>query len=159
MCILIALSVCGLRTVQQNRTWKNNVTLWEHNLKINPDSFIANRNLGNHYTRNGDHERALAYYRELTRAYPELSISWNTSARAARRLQRTGEAIGYYKNAIIALERNNFRSWRLRTEYADYLNAIGNTSEALSEYQAIIAKEPPNMKKLEEKVESLRMRL
>ncbi len=159
-CTLIALIACGVRTVQLNRTWKNNVTFSENILKINPDSSVANSNLGHYYFRKKDYERALLYYREWARIYPEYYKSWRACARTAAELHRVEETIGYYKQAIMAVDSRIPRGWwKIRTEYAEYLTYIGWISEAINEYQGIIEKQPPNRKYLEKTVKGLRKRL
>jgi hypothetical protein len=49
--------------------------------------------------------------------------------------------------------------WNIHTEYADYLTFNGRISEAISEYQWIIDRHPPNKRYLEGRAKRLRMRL
>ncbi len=156
---LLALAGCGVRTVQQNRTWKNNVTLWTHTLRLSPDCVVCNLNMGNHYARTGDHERALQHYKEFARVRPDYIRAWTACARQARQLGLTDEVITYYQQAIAAAEAKDRPTNRIQLEYADYLQTIGLFRQALAQYEAALAKRPPNAAAIDRVIEQIRRRL
>ena len=156
---LVVLAGLGRRTVQQNRTWKNNVTLWNHTLTVSPDCFVARLNLGNHYSRNGDHETALMHYKDWTRISPNFVRAWRSCASEAKQLGRVDEVIGYYRKAVAVAEAKNPLSWSVQTEFAGYLQSPGRIDEALAQYEAVLEKNPPNADKVKPVVERLRQGL
>ena len=156
---LAALAACGGRTVQQNRVWQNNVTLWVHNIRISPDAIIPRLNLGNYYFGQKEYEKAMEQYKEWTRAHPGFALAWRSRARAAYRLNRPEDALDYYQRAVAAAEKKNPRSWSIHTEYARYLQSLGRLEASLIEYEAILNKEPPNADTIEDSVQRLRRQL
>ena len=153
---VLALAGCAVRTVQQNRTWKNNVTLWTHTLGISPDCMLCNLNMGNHYARTGDHEKSLQYYKEFARGRPDYIRAWHSCARQARHLGRKDEVITYYRRGIEATEAKNPRASSLRVEYAGYLLSIGLAREALEQYEAALAKRPKNAAAIQNRIDQIR---
>lgn len=156
---LFALVGCGWRVVQQNRTWKNNETLWSHTLTVSPDCALANGNLGNSYFRHERYEEALERYKEWVRIEPDFARARRSCARAAKRLGRVDEAIEYYQAAIAIAESKAPRSWSIRAEYADYLVTLRRYSEALAEYEEVLRRSPPNPAPIAKTVEQLRQAL
>lgn len=156
---LVALAGLGWRTVQQNRTWKNNVTLWKHTLTVSPDCFLAHLNLGNHYSRTGDPETALAHYKEWTRISPNFARAWRSCAYEARKLGRVEETIDYFRRAVEVADSKNPRAYSIQTEFAGYLRRQGRLGEALAQYEALLKKNPPNVDKIRPIVEQLRQQL
>jgi len=154
----VFLAICCCRVGEQNRTWKNNFTLWTHTLSINPDSFVANLNLGNHYRRKGDLQSALTHYIETVRIRPDLVRGKRDAARCLGQLERVDAAIAYYRAAVKTANRKNPRSWSVHTEYADYLFSRGRVKEALAEYEMILKKNPPNKEKIKQKIRTIRSR-
>ncbi|UCG12243.1 MAG: tetratricopeptide repeat protein [Deltaproteobacteria bacterium] len=156
---VLGLAACGWRTVQQNRTWHDNAALWTHTLTVSSDCFLANMNLGNHYSREGNDQRALELYRECTRIRPDFAHTWRSSARKAGRLGLVDEAIGRFKNAVAAAEAKNPWAWSIQVEYADYLSSLGRLEEALVEYETVLQKEPPEASKIKAKADRVRLRV
>ena len=149
---VVLVAACVTRTVRQNRTWKNNLTLYSHTLTVNPDSFSAHYNLGNHYKRLKDWEKAIPFYTACSRIEPDFIRSMWNCAICARALGREEEAIAFYKDAVARADRKNPRSWRIRTEYAGYLKRLGRLEDALEEYKLVLARKPPNIKKVATKI-------
>ncbi len=139
---LAVLAACGWRSVQQCHTWKDNGTLWRHTVGVSPDCMIARMNLGNHYGRCREYEKALEQYREQARIDPHFATAWRSCARTARVLQRPDEAIAYYQLSVSTADAKNPRAWSIHVEYADYLWSLGRRNEAIAEYQAILQKRP-----------------
>ncbi|MCH8828699.1 MAG: tetratricopeptide repeat protein [Planctomycetes bacterium] len=128
------------------RVWKNGVTFWEYVLQGNPNEFGGYNNLGNHYYRNKDFERALEYYRGALQTPDGKTHVWSrrNCARCCRKLGRPDEAIQYYAEAIQVATDTNRRAIKEHTEYADYLKRQGRHSRAVAEFEAILRKRPNN---------------
>lgn len=77
---LPVLSIVGLfaatwLTRNEVKHWQNDVVLWEHALKVNPDSPIAHEILGYQFRTSGDLERAKEHYEKaliVNRSNPEI---------------------------------------------------------------------------------------
>ena len=135
---VVALVGCGWRVTQQNATWHDNQTLWAHTLSVAPDTMIARMNLGNHYTRHGQHELALEQYTEWTRVRPDFARAWRDRARANRRLGQHDAAVANFRQAVAVAEVKFPNSWSMRKELADYLRTLQRWPEALTEYEALL---------------------
>ena len=58
--IVVAVAVCfSLMTVDRNRDWKDEYTLWTETYRVAPGSYRANHNLGIFYYERGDTEKAI----------------------------------------------------------------------------------------------------
>jgi tetratricopeptide (TPR) repeat protein len=140
--VVFALVALSWRTVAQAATWRNNVTLYEHILKVSPKADIPLVNLGNHYYRNGDYETALSYYSEWARVSPGFVRAKLSSARSLARLGRHDEAVTYYEAALeTAHERVGARR-AARGEYARYLRQLGRREDALAQYRVLLDESP-----------------
>jgi tetratricopeptide (TPR) repeat protein len=162
--VVLALSVaallgCGWRVTEQNRTWRDNPSLWSHTNEIAPDTMIARMNLGNHYLRHDLPEKALEQYEHFARVRPDYVRAWRSCGRAARAAGRHEEAIGYFLQGIEVADSKNPRAYTLRTEYADYLRGLGRYDEALTQYRILLERNPPNRDQLRRVVSQLETRL
>jgi tetratricopeptide (TPR) repeat protein len=137
---LVALAGCGWRVTRQNETWQDNKTLWTHTNEIAPDTMIARMNLGNHYTRHGQHELAREQYAEWTRIRPDFSRGWRSLARSNQRLGRHDEAVRHYRQAVEVADSKNPGSYSIQIELADYLRRLDRLPEALDEYEKLLQK-------------------
>jgi protein O-mannosyl-transferase len=157
LCLVIA--ICCFRIIDQNKTWKNNFTLWTHTLAVSPDCMIAHINLGNHYLRKGDFKDAFAHYSETARIDPDYALGKRNAARCLRYMNKTDDAIFWYKDAVETLDRESPRSWSVHTEYADYLLQLGRMEESLAEYKVILAKNPPDAGKIKQTIRMMESRI
>ena len=63
----------GYVTVQQNRLWQTNVSLWSHCVSINPRTFVAWNNLGAAYVEARQLDRALDCFEKVIELEPRYS--------------------------------------------------------------------------------------
>jgi len=67
-------------TWTQNRVWASNITLWEHAVKVSPESTAALNNVGAAYMEKGDWDKALVYFgraaRNFTDPMPYYNMGW-----------------------------------------------------------------------------------
>jgi tetratricopeptide (TPR) repeat protein len=75
---IVFLAVLG---VQQLATWENSRTLYNHALKVNPNSFLSLLNLGNVLSENGDFKGGLFLYRKSIIKRPDFSLGYYNSAK------------------------------------------------------------------------------
>lgn len=152
---LLLLIGCGFRTVAQNRTWKNNLTLYSHILTVNPNCFIASDSLGNHYSQKKDYSTALTYYQKAAAIKPTFIKIKYKCGRMLMLLKRPEEAFPWFKEAVHMANSRNIRSWRLHTYYADCLYSLGRLDEAIKEYHYILNMKPPNAANIEKAIKNI----
>lgn len=157
--LLPALGALGYRTMEQNRTWKNNETLWRHTISIAPECFVARMNLGNHYYRHEQYEEALEHYTVWTGFAPDFARAWRSRARAASQLGQVENALDSYRRAVQVAELKNPQAYSMRTELADYLSRLRRPAEALSEYETVLERNPPTADRIRKRIDTLRRRI
>ncbi len=142
--IVAAAAILGGLTIRQNRVWHDGVSLWECTLSGNPDCVPANLNLGNHYSRNKDYEKAIPYYREAARLIPDHVNTPRWAAECCRSLGRQEEAIEYFQESMRRAEKKNPHFVTVHLEYAAYLVSLGRSDEARAVYEFVLTKDPRN---------------
>jgi hypothetical protein len=60
---LLLLTGCGVQTYLECLHWRSNLTFWTRVRDRDPDGFLANYNLGNHYRHTGQWPQAVPFYR------------------------------------------------------------------------------------------------
>jgi hypothetical protein len=154
--VCLASVIClGWRTTQWNRTWRNNLTLWNHTLSLNNDCFQGHGTLLQYHLKHGNLEAAYHHQKEYARILNFYS-AWRHCAQLARKLDRHDEALDHYKKAMRLVRSRNAREYAIHTEYARYLVSLGKLDEALVEYKAVLNKNPPTASKLRAEMTKLR---
>lgn len=107
------LAIWAGMTVQRNRDWKDEETLWQATLRKAPRSYRAYTNLGTIYRQKGDFPKALEYTRKVTELNPGEALPWSNLggmyhelAEATRRAGRIHEALALQRESIQYLERS-----------------------------------------------------
>lgn len=67
----------GFATARQTRVWRDSLSLWEHALRLDPGSAIAQYGRGFALWRLGQEEAAIASYREAIRLSPDYADAHN----------------------------------------------------------------------------------
>lgn len=73
-CIFSVLALYSLRTINRNRDWENNLTLWSKVLRIYPNSGQALFVLANEYSLRGEKGKAIAFYQKSLEKIHPLSF-------------------------------------------------------------------------------------
>jgi tetratricopeptide (TPR) repeat protein len=68
-------------TMQRNKEWKNNTTLWTQVIRAAPHSPTGWNNLGLEYEAKGDNDHALKYYEKSVILAPYFSLGHNNASR------------------------------------------------------------------------------
>jgi Flp pilus assembly protein TadD len=121
----VALVALGVVTVQQTPVWRDSVSLFEHTIAVEPESWVAQYNLGNAYEELGRHEDAVARYRETVRLRPEFARAHNNLGNALDALGRTAEALPSYERAV-----------QLKPDLVEAHNNLGIAYAALGRHEA-----------------------
>jgi protein O-mannosyl-transferase len=108
--LFILLSV----TFIQVGYWKNNITLYEHTLRVTKNNYIAHNNLGNAYKEQGLIDNAIKHYEEVLRIKPDNAIAHNNLGNAYRKKGLIDNAIKHFEEAL-----------RIKPDYAIGHNSLG----------------------------------
>jgi tetratricopeptide (TPR) repeat protein len=96
----VVLSALMIRSWQQVRYWKNNITLFTHTLDVTTDNWLAHNNLGNALAQQGKLDNAIAHYSEALRIAPDFAMAHNNFGFALAQQGRLEEAIRHYTKAL-----------------------------------------------------------
>ncbi len=87
-------------TIQRNKVWKDEVTLWTRTLSDQPESGLAAYNLACEYDRLGQSEKAIQYYLRAISLRPEDARQYQNLGNLYLNLNRMTDAIECYKKTI-----------------------------------------------------------
>jgi len=100
ICGAIVLGFFLLGSVRQVPYWHDTLTLFEHALQVNPNSFLAHNNLGFVLAEQGQDVEAVSHFNEALRLEPESSITHLNLGNALERQGKLEEAIQHYVEAL-----------------------------------------------------------
>lgn len=83
----------------QASTWKNSLTLFAHNVKVTPFSWLANNNLAHAYEHNGQFEKSYHFYKQAA-IYAKFPAIWNNVGALAVKLRRYDEALEAFQKVL-----------------------------------------------------------
>jgi tetratricopeptide (TPR) repeat protein len=125
-------------TFRQAALYRDNETLFRHNLAVNPGAWAAENEVGKALLTRGDATDALARFREAARLAPDApGIQGNLGLALA--------GTGAHEEALAAYRRGLERepeSAALRVNLASSLLALGRSSEAIAEAEAALRTDP-----------------
>lgn len=111
--ILLLITFTTL-TFKRSKIWTNTLTLFEQEIKLNPENHIALNNLGYYYNTKENYKKAMPYLQQAVAIEKDNSLYLNNYGWA---LSRSGQM----DSAIIYLE----RSLSINAKYVDALSNIG----------------------------------
>jgi protein O-mannosyl-transferase len=134
----LAVAACMVLTWRQVRYWKDDISLWNHDLQVTSENYAAEYNLGIALSEQGQLDSAIAHYLEAVRINPNLGGAQLHVAADLAKVGRTDEAIAHYREAI-----------RVNPNFPEAYNNLGalladrgKIDEAISEYREAIRVEP-----------------
>jgi len=96
----IVVLICSMLTLNQTKVWANTETLFSNVLDKNPQSHIANNNIGNMYLGRGELDKALPYFEEALRIKPEYHEALVNMGVYFGRMKKYSEAESYISKAL-----------------------------------------------------------
>ncbi|MFQ5432402.1 MAG: tetratricopeptide repeat protein [Nitrospinota bacterium] len=128
----------GARSSYQVPVWKNNISLYEHALKINPFSATAHINIGMAYEKIGRMDKAAYHYKKSIRFRPNYFKAHNNLGVVLKTQGKLDEAADQY---IIAL--------KIKPEIAEIYGNLGvvlalqgKTDEAITQFEKALKIKP-----------------
>jgi len=115
---------------RQVRTWKNAISVFEHALVVNPRGWVAHHLLGIAYSREGDLERAINHYQEVTRRQPNMVSAYLAWRDILLKLDREEEANNIHQRALRAMAAATM-------EEGDRFAKLGRYAEAGARYYSV----------------------
>ena len=170
-CLLAGIYSWG--TIERNRDWKDEYTLWEDTVRKSPDAPIPNYNFGLILFHRGEIDKAIRYYRNASRlepsarVYTDLGLAYSEKGLIDEAIWLYRKAValdpGYalaYNNLGVALEKKGLveesieplrTAIRLSPGFAAAHNNLGYSyfrmgkkQEALDSYLAALRLDPGN---------------
>ena len=137
LCFIVLLGL-GFRSWQQAGTYSNLETLWWSTIKENPDSWLAQNNLGTLLLQSGRVEEAIPHYEKALELDAAVGETHHNLANALARIGRTNDAIAHYQKAL-ELEP------RIAGPHADLGSILflrGQVSEAVMHFRQALELDP-----------------
>jgi hypothetical protein len=97
---IVWLLILATISFRQVGVWKDEHTLWQTSLQVNPDQWAANYNLGVHYMKQQQVTKAIEHYTAALKANPFEKNTLENRANALARLNRFEEALADYHSAL-----------------------------------------------------------
>lgn len=99
------------------KTWKTEESFYGHILKYNPDSWLANNNVGDYYELHKDYEKAFSHYLKSAQN-SNMVIPWTNAGAAAIKLGKYEIAEEAFRNAVAASKEAPWTRVNLATSLA-----------------------------------------
>ena len=97
----IALVLCAWLTHAQLRYWHDSIALFQHAVNLTAANGAAAANLGYALAEQGQHDKAIAYYKAVLRSHPRASATvWNNFGGSLLATGKLEEAIDAFQNAL-----------------------------------------------------------
>lgn len=129
----LLLLACAARAVNQMGVWKNDETLFGHDLAVTENNYIAAIQLATWYAKNGHTQEALECYDNAKRMSPDdLTVRWYSQN------DRMQGALSYYFNSL----RLNTNDPVQLYNFGNAAAKIGNWDEAIRDYRQALQMNP-----------------
>jgi len=134
---LVILSL-SLLSFKQGNFYKHSENLLINNIKISPDSPVAQANIGLSYYQKGQLDKAISYYREAIRLWPGYGEAQNNLGIALMTEGKLEDAAPYFYESL----KTNPKKAMVHFNLGYTLAQMGKLDDALVEFNAGLALEP-----------------
>ena len=134
----LALVVCGVLASLQVRRWKDNLTILEHTVQVDPDNYILHDVVGSWLAKQGRYDEAREHYDASIRVRPDRAWSHYHLGVVCLHEERFAEATDHFAEAV------RLRSDFLVARYnlAAALLRLNRVDEAIEQYREAIEIDP-----------------
>lgn len=130
VCFLLIFAALAIKTMDQVGTWKNSITLWNHQLAYNPEDPIALHNLAAVLRKEPEFREAEETFRSVARLQLQGIGPDSLDPRTLQKAGKVDYIVGLYKKAI-SIEPGFAESYfNLANLYSD----TGRTKDAIENY-------------------------
>lgn len=137
----LALAVVALLAAmafEQTRLWNSNQSIFTHILAVNPDSFMAENNLGILAASRGDGQKALTHFQRSLQLNPRNAPAAKNYGILLYETGQAGEALAHFQNEV---SRDPSQA-DLRVGYGYVLDQLKRPADALKEFEAAVKIDP-----------------
>jgi tetratricopeptide (TPR) repeat protein len=138
----LALAGCLAATCSQVKYWRDNMTLYEHALKVTSGNYIAHNNFGNTLMANGRLDEAVKQFQEVIRLKPTVALPYNSLGTAYALQEKLDEAMAAFLKAIALKPGLAQAHYNLGTAYLHK----GQLPEAVTELKTALRLDPADLK-------------
>ncbi len=132
------LLACAVLTFRQVSTWKDNLTVFQHALRVTRHNAVAHNQIGIELAETGQLEEALVHFRAAFEADPSSAEARFGQGFVLEKQSRPAEAIAEY-NAALRLKP---AYWLARIRLAGVYWDSGDRANALEQYRLALAQNP-----------------
>ena len=100
LCLIFLIIVYSVATVNRNRVWHDELTLWSDVLEKYPKAYKAYYSLGRVYMEQGNIEKALSYFNKTIEIYPFMYQAYNRIGIIYGERRDAANAIKWFNSAI-----------------------------------------------------------
>jgi tetratricopeptide (TPR) repeat protein len=136
----LLLLILSWVTVQRNKVWHDEISLFSDVATNQPDVAFGHYNLGNAYLASRDMDRAKYAWEAAVIAHPTHSLALNQLGNLHLLGNRLGQAESFYQRAVEANPANAEAQYNLAQLY----ERTGQPERALEHYQLFIERAPRN---------------
>ena len=97
--VIIILVTLSIRTMVRNANWRDEVTLYSHDIKTTQGNFQLENMLGNVLLSNNHYQQAITHYKNAIKLYPN-DISYSDIGAAYDQMGDKHKALYYYKKSL-----------------------------------------------------------
>ena len=131
---ILIIAILGVNSWRQGHIYKDLETLWRDTIAKNPQSWLANNNLGVVLMNRGDLTKGMGYFSRALKAKPDYAKSHYNLGTAFAHKGRLKEAIKHFREVVkiepeAAAAHNNLGAALM--QQGDFKDAIDHFSEAL----------------------------
>lgn len=121
-CAFGILAFYGVQTISRNRDWKNDITLWQADIRVSPnENAYAYFALGNAYNDQKMYQQARDAYATSVQINPRFAVGWASLGRTSADMGEVDQAIMYYTKAL-SLDPN---FWEVQNNLNNIYRKIG----------------------------------
>ncbi|MBI2135197.1 tetratricopeptide repeat protein [Candidatus Woesearchaeota archaeon] len=131
--IVLLLALYVVKTIDRNKDWQDNLTLWEKTAAANPENSRAHDNLGFTYEQMGENNKALAEFEASVMLMPDNYKALANLGVIYAKLGRYNESISVLKKSIKISEyyKTYDKLGLVYVELKDYGNAVESFKKAI----------------------------
>jgi tetratricopeptide (TPR) repeat protein len=133
--LIFTISLLSFLTIKQTKIWRDSLTLWNHELKIFPNSYEACRNRGQAYSDLGNYTQAIKDYDRAIKLNPFDTRAYVNRGVAYAELGNFQKAVENY-NIAIRINPNDIKAYYNRA--IDY-KALGKYQQAIKDFDTAIS--------------------